>query len=517
MLAAILIAAGCVLFSVTFRIIDTDFWQHLAVGRAIWTTHSIPHTQVWSWPTYGTPEVLPSWLFRALLWPFYQAGGLSGLFAWRWLTTLLAFGIAYATARRMGARGFTPMVVLVLCALVYRQRSQVRPETLAAVLLATTLFLLESRRVAIAAGRAAPRSIWTLVAVALAWANAHISYVLLFILLGIHLLDAHVRAARGRGAPPRDLWWIALACAAISFLNPFGWRALWQPFDFFLHWRDSAMFQGIGELRAVGWKNNETNGVFLLLAGWPLLQLWRSRRAAFDLAEALTCLFITAYALPSQRFLSTYALTAAPYVARDFDLWMTTRRWPRWTAAPAARAALAIVACIGLSLPEWVRRDSPMKPGIGIELTRYPIAACDFIAAHDIRGRAFNQSRLAGYMLWRFWPDRGRLPFFSIHPESSPPDIRALYAAVFTNASAWTEADARFRFDYVLLDRQQYGTDRLYDRLDTDSTWALAFADDAALLYLRRDGAMAAKAESLAYPRHSRRAREARRAPPGVD
>jgi tetratricopeptide (TPR) repeat protein len=102
-------------------------------------------------------------------------------------------------------------------------------------------------------------------------------------------------------------------------------------------------------------------------------------------------------------------------------------------------------------------------------------------------------------MLWRFWPDRGRLPFFSIHPESSPPEIRAIYAAIFTDASAWTGADARYRFDYVLLDRHQYGTDRLYDRLDADSTWALVFADDAALLYLRRAGAMAAKAESLAY------------------
>src|SRR5688572_1838005 len=59
MIAALLIAAACVLFSVTFRIIDTDFWQHLAVGRALWTTHTIPHTQVWSWPTYGAPDVLP--------------------------------------------------------------------------------------------------------------------------------------------------------------------------------------------------------------------------------------------------------------------------------------------------------------------------------------------------------------------------------------------------------------------------------------------------------------------------
>src|SRR5262245_13058254 len=60
MIAAATIAAACILFSVTFRIIDGDFWQHLAVGRALWATHAIPRTQVWTWPTWGTPDVLPS-------------------------------------------------------------------------------------------------------------------------------------------------------------------------------------------------------------------------------------------------------------------------------------------------------------------------------------------------------------------------------------------------------------------------------------------------------------------------
>ncbi|MGH7732054.1 MAG: hypothetical protein ACRENJ_12485, partial [Candidatus Eiseniibacteriota bacterium] len=317
-------AAAVVLAAVTFRIIDTDFWQHLAVGRALWETSSIPRLEAWSWPTFGEPVMLHSWLFRALLWPFWQAGGITGLFAWRWLTTIAAFGVALLAARRMGARGLTPAVVMVLCALVYRQRSQVRPETLAAVLLALTIWLLETRRHA-TAGR--DRS-WWLVAVLWVWANVHISYVLGFVLLGIHLVDAHVAAWRGirRPAGPAGLWRVTLACAAISFLNPFGWQALWQPFDYFLHWRGSVPFQGIGELRRVGWSGNETNGVFLLLLAWPLLLLWRMRRLGLDVAGCLTCAFFTAYALPSQRFLGAYALAAAPYVARDLEAWIATRR-----------------------------------------------------------------------------------------------------------------------------------------------------------------------------------------------
>src|SRR5688572_18341110 len=111
LLAAALVAAASILFSVTFRLIDSDFWQHLVVGKAIWESHSIPREHLWSWLSYGRPEVLPSWLFRAVLWPFYAAGELEGLFVWRWLTTLLVFGFSWMTARRMGARGFVPLVV----------------------------------------------------------------------------------------------------------------------------------------------------------------------------------------------------------------------------------------------------------------------------------------------------------------------------------------------------------------------------------------------------------------------
>ena len=81
MILGALLAAAAIAVVVTFPIADPDLWQHLTVGRAIWRMHEIPHTHLWSWPTYGVREVLPSWLFRAVLWPVYAAAGVNGLYA----------------------------------------------------------------------------------------------------------------------------------------------------------------------------------------------------------------------------------------------------------------------------------------------------------------------------------------------------------------------------------------------------------------------------------------------------
>src|SRR5262249_36388857 len=155
---ASLVAAGCVVLSVSAWIYDTDFWHHLLVGKVIWQTHAIPTLNLWTWPAYGKPDANNAWLFRALVWPLWSAGGVTGLFVWRWLSTLAVFGVAWAAARRMGARGFTPLIVLVACSLVYRQRTQLRPETLVSVLMALQIWLLESRRTALDAALAAARA-----------------------------------------------------------------------------------------------------------------------------------------------------------------------------------------------------------------------------------------------------------------------------------------------------------------------------------------------------------------------
>ncbi|HET9327513.1 MAG TPA: hypothetical protein VFQ05_12135, partial [Candidatus Eisenbacteria bacterium] len=478
LIGAALIAFACILYSVTFRIIDSDFWQHLLVGRVMWERETIPREHLWSWVSYGRPEVLQSWLFRWMLWPFYGSGEVEGLFAWRWITTLAAFGFAWATARRLGARGTLPLLVLVWCALVYRSRSQVRPETLAAVLMMAEIWLLERAR------RGHVRGLWWLAPLMWIWANAHVSYFIGFVLIGVHALGVHLGKRAEVPVPsPREYTAAAIAMAALAVANPFGWQQLWQPFDYALHLSREPLFRGIGELLPVSPSTGWRHGLWLMVVGWPVLALVHARRRGADWVELITCALVTALALPSQRFLGVYALVAAPYLARDLEHWVQARQWPRWTRTAATRAALAGISCVLIGLPEWSR--PLLEPGVGIALERFPVAACDFMERAGIRGRGFEHFRFVGYQAWRFWPDRARLPFMDIHQSGSPAD-RAAFAAAFTDPSSWANLARRYQLDYVLLDRRQRSGVELLDEIDADTTWSLVFFDDTSALYAQR-------------------------------
>jgi hypothetical protein len=519
MLTVALAAALSILAAVTYQIFDTDYWQHLTVAKAIWRLGFVPHTQLWSWPTYGAPDVNSSWGFRVLVWPFWELGGVMGLFLWRWLTTLAAFGILWAVARRLGARGASALVVLVLSAWVYRQRSQIRPETLVAILLAIEIWILETRR------RGGKDLSLALPAIAWVWANVHISWHFGFVILGIYAAEALATRRRPPAespaaprpsadagvapapdvalAPPsspaRGPARLLLAAAmgfALSFLNPFGWRALWQPFDFTLHMRGEPIFRIISELQPINWSLNNRNGLALLLVGWPLLLLWRARRSGLDLVELLLCGFFTYLAVGIQRFIGFYALVAAPFVARDLDAWIGSRRWPVWARHPGGRAALAMGLCAAIAMPELLLNDPPF--GVGILMKNYPVAACDSMARWGVRGRGYNPIRNGGYLLWRFWPERDRLPFIDTH-QAGTPELRRLYVDALLGPDGWRALDQTYRFDWALLSRPQAPGDRMLDNLDADTLWTLAFVDDAGALYLRRSGPMAALAARHAY------------------
>lgn len=491
---AAVVAAACILAACTYAIHDPDLWQHLAVGRTIWQTHAIPTTQIWTWPTYGMPDVLPSWLFRVALWPFWSWGGIHGLYAWRWLTTLVAFGLAVVAARRMGATGVGPLLLIVWCALFWRQRAQMRPETLAGILLVAGILLLEIRRQRARASRGGLDLAWGIVPLALLWANTHISYYLGFVVSGGYLLDDLLRRRHGRR--PGGLALAIVAAAAASFVNPFGWRALAQPIEYFTVWRHEPIYKTIGELDPIYWDVHVRDALPVWLALVVLGALLRWRRTGFDAAQFVLMAVCLTQAFLTQRFLGYAALALAPFAARDFGDALARVRWPAALHAPLRRAAVTALACVLLVIPTLFQPLVGL--GYGWVHTLYPERASDWIAEHGVRGKAFNVFSFGGYLLYRFFPDRDRLPFMDIH-QAGTPEIRYLYAYALQDETAWRQLDERFHFDWVLLPRVLAGSPDLSDFLDADSTWALVFTDDAAALWLRRDGADGALAAQQAY------------------
>ena len=491
----LLATAGALLvgLGVSYRIYDPDLWQHLAVGRAIWQQHAIPRTNVWSWPTWGAPYVLPSWLFRALVWPVYATGHDAGLLAWRWLTTFAAFGLAAFTARRMGARGATAVLAIVWCALLARQRSMVRPETLAGVLLAAQMAILEVRR---RGGR--DLTPW-LVPLTCAWINLHVSWYYALALTGFHVAAESFAVLRRRpGARwPVRLAVVLVASGAACFVHPFGARAVAEPFRYLFDLRTHALYRQILELRPITWEVHRFDGLAAWMILAPALMVWRIVRGKGDVADTLVYATVFPLALDSQRFLGFACVAAAPIFARDLCEATAPLRLPALLERPGARTALALAILLGGALPQLFLVPS-WRPGFGFDWSAYPVRACDWIERHDVRGRSFGAFHLAGYQLWRFWPDRGRLPFMDIHQTATRED-EDLYAGAWSSPSAWLALDAKYRFDWVMLPRVSYPGQDLEDRLDADTTWSLVFVDDVASLWLRRRGPLAALAERERY------------------
>ena len=493
MIFLLLAGAAMLVISSSYQLYETDLWQHLAMGRTIWE-RGIPRVNLWTWPQFGEPYFLASWGFRALLWPLWEWGGIWALFAWRWGTTIAIFAVLLATARAMGARGFSAVLVLMWVSLDYRMRTDVRPETLGSLLLVAAIWLLERDRLGAARGRQS----WWLVALAAVWANAHISYYLGFVALGFYALDALLVARRrdpsgdaGRARFARLLR-IGLASAVVSLVNPFGWVALWQPFQFALFWRNDPLVRTIGELQPLPWRDALANGMWI----WPLLLSWRLLRRRLDVVEILACAYFTAVAMSSLRFVGTYALVAGPFMARDLHELVASRRWPVPRLPYAARAALTVAAGVLLCVWDWIRIDLPL--GIAMDRRTFPAGACDFIEAHGIRGRIVNNMSYGGYLAYRFGPDRGRLPFVSSQPEYTPKVDRDLYLSALRTEAGWRTFQAKHDIDLVVFEREQAMGDSLLDFLDRDPRFVMVFSDDAAELLIRRDR-FPAVADSFGY------------------
>jgi tetratricopeptide (TPR) repeat protein len=208
------------------------------------------------------------------------------------------------------------------------------------------------------------------------------------------------------------------------------------------------------------------------------------------------CVFFTATAILSRRFLGFCTLAAAPFLMRDLEELVAGIRGPASRALVWGRAGAVAILCVAVAFGElW--RPSPAV-GVGMDERFYPIRAAEFIAEHGIRGHMYNQYYVASYLLYRFWPDRGRLPFLDIH-QAGGPAIRYLYMLAGVSAQGWRQADNQFHFDYVVSDRIRLPDHPLLDVLDADSTWALVFIDDAAAVYVRRAGPLRPVAERFAY------------------
>jgi len=475
--------------------LDPDLWWHLANGRLIVTTGSIPHVDVYSFSAAGQPWVMHEWLADLGMYLLYQLGGVPALVAIFAAVVTGAAVCLYLLLRQTGLAASAAAAVTLVGVLAGSTAWGARPQLLNVLLCGLLLLGLMRYRVGRLPAFVLPPFIWL-------WANLHSAFLVGIIISLLFLGGEIVDSWRSRAdAMPRRrvaaLGWAILAGAGLAFVNPFGIQTVlfslgtltspliqnniqeWASPDF--HSLAGMMFEGL---------------VFLLLVGLATGRV-KARTSEWLIAFALLYL-----ALSSQRHVPLFVLGAAPLMGRCAQavLGQLAAMLPPVHDRPAAQAAfrwaptrpgspglalgvinLVLLIVVGAGMVGY-RALPNLQSGRDAQAisAALPVEATDALQALGRPVRVFNYYDYGGYLVWRLFPHGGRV-FIDGRVEVYGSQIFSRYLQVSYMTPAWPDVIAQAHPDAIILPNAH----PLTGILRQDAAWQVLRQDAVATVFTR--------------------------------
>ena len=462
---------------------QTDFWHHLARGRAMAEQGAVVNHDLFTYTVAGQPFQDTNWLTQLLYHVLFTAGGLPLVQVVNAAVLAAMIALLVALCRRrvgsltlaagLGAFAFVGLWQLLL----------IRPQTFSLLFFVILLAALE---------RADVRRRWLLLPPPLLalWVNLHGAFPIGLVLIGCYLAAAAGEAWWARG---RDAWrdprvGALAACLAVStaatLLNPYGWRV----YEYVGQTSSVAAARRIDEWVPPGLHLLVSKVWVLSVLGLVVLFALPGRRPrARDVV--LVCCFLP-LACGSVRMVAWWLLICAPVAAARLAAVLPAKHLAEpdagrpTTGNSVAFAALAVAAV--LSLP-GLERVNPllMIPGRRHRTEADLQAAADALRRHRPEGRLFSRFEWGEYLGWALAPHY-RI-FMDGRIEIYPDRVWGEYTAVTRGRADWERILRGYEVDCLLLDTQGgYHTD-LLPLVEASPAWERAFASGRVVGFLRRD------------------------------
>ncbi len=415
-LALGLLALGAILFARTIEIVDTDELWHLATGRLIVQTASVPTRDPFTFTAGDTPWVNTNWLAQVLLYTTFRAGGFEGCVLLGFACVVGALALVHVLALRRTGSPIAALAAVAFAANILTTTSTIRPQGWTFVLLAAALLLLWLLREKPMRGWGIALGFLLALSVQL-----HGGFIFPFGVTGLALL-ASVVERRAASA-----WLLVLALAiglAGFFLHPHGFEALLHPFRYVLDPRFRDMNRDVVELRPTDLAHG--SGRFLEEALLLFLVLGLVARPKLRLEEIAGLLLLAHLALTSRRGLHYFGLVAAAPLACTVQAALALGRergglllgravaWlldqekhlEPWTRF----APLVLLLSVPLAALVPVESLAPGKPRSmesALLRSQQDVAAVgSYLLAKDPPGNVWNEMETGGALLWLLYPDR---------------------------------------------------------------------------------------------------------------
>lgn len=387
------VAALIVVFTYFFcghSVADPDIWWHLKDAQILVQQHHWLRADQFSYTVKGTPWVNSEWLAELAYYGAWCAGGLKGLFL---LYSIVAEAIMVGTLllcwRASGniKAAFLPSVIAVMMSVV-----NFGPRTILfgwACFLGMMFVLWKMMN----SGRA---PLWTLPLIFLAWVNLHGSWLIGLIVFAIVIVGGlfegtweKVYARKWTRAQLRRLLTAFATTIAILFVNPYGYRVVFYPFD--LAYRQKLNVAHVQEWMSIDFHETRGKIVFGLLLMIVLLAL--AARRKWSVTEVALVCFGLYISLTYVRFLFPAAILIAPILSRQLDF---MPQYQQEIDRSWLNAALTIALMV------FVVRHTPTTKILREDLAKkMPDGGIHYLLAHARSSdRVYNHYFYGGYLIW---------------------------------------------------------------------------------------------------------------------
>jgi len=482
-------------------LVQTDLWGHMAYGRVILESRSLPATEPLMPMAVGVRFVDSAWLSQLIGYSAYQAAGPAAI---KFLYAAMITGCLVLLMRAVYLRSDDwgwPLIAGSLFLLAnWQQLLVVRPQ-LAGLLCFVIVFycvtvMLKSR------------AVWVIVpGTLLLWCNLHGSFVAGLLLLGgccagrfvDMLLRTGSLVAACRDSRLRKLFLLTELAVIATLVNPYG------------------LGMHAEVLAFAGYKNLQN-----LLEWDPLtLRMWQGRAAA-AVALLLVCVYRNSprrlsatelfclvgfggWALWTSRMLVWWAPLAAYYTALHGNaVWKQSAMYRKWTGLSRAEvrdrrwdrsyfhyASLWTVASLGLIA--FAATITPLivqlKTGQRLDFEKMvsdktPVAAVEFLNEMDQRPRGpiYNAYEWGDYLLWA---GQDLKVFVASHVHLIPTEVWQHYITISNGATNSGEILARYGVNTMLVDKQR--SERLVSAIRRSSNWKEVYSDELAVIFVRKE------------------------------
>lgn len=393
------------------QIVDNDIFLHIKTGEYILENRVVPSEDIFSYTIAGRPWLNNQWLAQVIFYIIYSLFNFNGLIIFKATIICLAFLVMLFTFLRRNAYSWLYFLIAAVVVIASSGRFIERPENFTLLFTAVYLYIFHKQRVLLP----------LIPFIQALWVNMHGGFIIGLLLTALfvagEVLEAGVpyfrrRLPEGKNHNLRPLFILMAAVFFACFLNPFGYKLIFNTFQFaqnkvlrkfILEWLPSFAHIGLNRFDVMA------AFISLIIASIACFVFNFRRARPFPALCLAAFLYL---GISARRNVTLFAIVSGVFIGlaitqiidnSSLGLQKILRKSARAASLCLASLLCALIIAIVTNV-YFTRLEVPQDFGLGVSGALEPVGASGFIKENNIKGRMFNSYDFGGYLIYALFP-----------------------------------------------------------------------------------------------------------------